>query len=151
MKITKSDLEKIIKEEAVRMFQIQKLEEVQNKINNELNLISEGKKKMTDEELTELLAGLKSVFGAGAQKVGQAVAGAAQKAGQAVAGAGEKAKEVGGKIASKYKEGETTAALAKKEKRRDEIIVGIKKLADEYKTLTGKRYSMIGQKIDAVK
>lgn len=140
MKITKSDLEQIIKEEAIRMFQIQKLEEAQAKINSELNLISEGKKKMTDEEINELLAGLKSVIGAGAKKVSQAVA-----------GAGEKAKEVGGKIASKYKEGEAQAAFAKKEKRRDEIVANIKQLASEYKTITGKRYSMIGQKIDAVK
>lgn len=140
MKIKKSDLQEIIKEEALRMYQIQKLEEAEKKIKNELDLISEGKKKMSDEELNELLAGLKSVFGAGAQKVGQAAAGAVGKA-----------KELGGKVVSKYKEGEAAAAMAKKEKRRDEIIANIKKLADEYKTLTGKRYSMIGQKIDAVK
>jgi len=140
MKIKKSDLEQIIKEEAVRLFQVQKLEEAQNKIKNELQLISEGKKKMSDEELTELLAGLKSVFGAGAEKVGKAVA-----------GAGEKAKELGGKIAAKYKQGEEQAAVAKKLKRRDEIVASIKQLAGEYKTITGKRYSMIGQKLDPVK
>lgn len=139
MKIKKSDLEQIIKEEALRMFQIQKLEEAQNKINSELQLISEGKKKMSDEELNELIAGLKSVFGAGAKK-----------AGEAIAGAGEKAKELGGKIASKYKEGEQTAKIAKMEKQRDEIVVKIKQLADQYKQLTGKRYSMIGQKIAPV-
>lgn len=139
MKITKSDLEQIIKEEAIRMFQIQKLEEAQNKINNELHLISEGKKKMTDEELNELIAGLKSVFGAGAKK-----------AGEAIAGAGEKAKELGGKIASKYKEGEQAAKIAKMEKQRDEVVAKIKQLADQYKQLTGKRYSMIGQKIAPV-
>jgi hypothetical protein len=139
MKISKSDLEQLIKEEAIKMFQIQKLEEAQNKINNELQLISEGKKKMSDEELNELIAGLKSVFGAGAKK-----------AGEAIAGAGEKAKELGGKIASKYKEGEQTAKIAKMEKQRDEIVVKIKQLADQYKQLTGKRYSMIGQKISPV-
>jgi hypothetical protein len=140
MKIKKSDLEQIIKEEALRMFQIQKLEEAQIKIQSELNLISEGKKQMNDEEINELLAGLKSVFGAGAKKVGQAVS-----------DAGEKAKELGGKVAAKYKEGEQTAKVAKMEKQRDEIVVKIKQLADQYKQLTGKRYSMIGQKIDAVK
>jgi len=139
MKISKSDLEQLIKEEAIKMFQIQKLEEAQNKINNELQLISEGKKKMSDEELNELIAGLKSVFGAGAKK-----------AGEAIAGAGEKAKELGGKIASKYNEGEQTAKIAKMEKQRDEIVVKIKQLADQYKQLTGKRYSMIGQKISPV-
>lgn len=139
MKIKKSDLEQIIKEEALRMFQIQKLEEAQNKINSELQLISEGKKKMTDEELNELLAGLKSVFGAGAKK-----------AGETIATAGEKAKELGGKIASKYKEGEQTAKIAKMEKQRDEVVAKIKQLADQYKQLTGKRYSMIGQKIATV-
>jgi len=121
------------------MFQIQNLEEAQNKINSELQLISEGKKKMSEEELNELIAGLKSVFGAGAKK-----------AGEAIAGAGEKAKELGGKIASKYKEGEQTAKIAKMEKQRDEIVVKIKQLADQYKQLTGKRYSMIGQKISPV-
>lgn len=140
MKIKKSDLEQIIKEEAVRMFQIQKLQDAQNKIQNELNLINEGKKKMSDEELNELIAGLKSVFGAGAKKVGQAVA-----------GAGQAAKELGGKIATKYKQGEDAAKLKKLETRRDEIVNKIKELAAEYKTITGKRYSMIGQKIDAVK
>jgi len=108
MKISKSDLEQLIKEEAIKMFQI-------------------------------LIAGLKSVFGAGAKK-----------AGEAIAGAGEKAKELGGKIASKYKEGEQTAKIAKMEKQRDEIVVKIKQLADQYKQLTGKRYSMIGQKISPV-
>jgi ElaB/YqjD/DUF883 family membrane-anchored ribosome-binding protein len=151
MKITKSDLQEIIKEEAVRLFKIQKLEEAQIKVQKELKLISEGKKQMSDEELNELLAGLKSVFAAGAQKAGQAVAGAAQKIGQAVAGAGDKAKEVGGKIATKYKEGETASKKVKLEKQRDEIVAKIKELANEYKTITGKRYSMIGQKIDAVK
>ena len=151
MKITKSDLQEIIKEEAVRLFQIQKLEEAQMKVREELKLISEGKKQMSDEEMNELLAGLKSVFGAGAQKAGQVAASAAQKVGQAVAGAGDKAKEVGGKIATKYKEGEAAAKKVKMEKRRDEIVAKIKELANEYKTITGKRYSMIGQKIDAVK
>jgi ElaB/YqjD/DUF883 family membrane-anchored ribosome-binding protein len=151
MKITKSDLQEIIKEEAVRLFKIQKLEEAQIKVQKELKLISEGKKQMSDEELNELLAGLKSVFAAGAQKAGQAVAGAAQKIGQAVAGAGDKAKEVGGKIATKYKEGETASKKVKMEKRRDEIVAKIKELANEYKTITGKRYSMVGQKTDAVK
>lgn len=139
MKIKKSDLEQIIKEEALRMFQIQKLEEAQAKINSELNLISEGKKKMSDEELNELIAGLKSVFGAGAKK-----------AGEAIANVGDKAKELGGKIASKYKEGEQAAKVAKMEKERDEIVVKIKQLADQYKQLTGKRYSMVGQKIAPV-
>lgn len=139
MKIKKSDLEQIIKEEALRMFQIQKLEEAQNKINSELQLISEGKKKMSDEELNELIAGLKSVFGAGAKK-----------AGEAIANVGDKAKELGGKIASKYKEGEQAAKVAKMEKERDEIVVKIKQLADQYKQLTGKRYSMVGQKIAPV-
>ena len=34
---------------------------------------------------------------------------------------------------------------------RDEIVAKIKELANEYKTITGKRYSMVGQKTDAVK
>lgn len=71
MKVKKSDIERMVRES----------------INEELETL-------TEEELQELLGGLKGMFGAakqGVQKAGQAVAGAAkqgvQKAGQAVAGA----------------------------------------------------------------
>lgn len=63
MKIKKSDLKEIIKEEAIRLFQIQKLQETQEKINKELELISEGKKELSDDELNTIMTDLKTIMG----------------------------------------------------------------------------------------
>lgn len=62
MKIKKSDLQEIIREEAIRLFQVQKLQETQEKIKKELNLISEGKKELSDEELNIIMSDLKTIL-----------------------------------------------------------------------------------------
>ena len=62
MKIKRSDLQEIIKEEAIRMFQIQKLQETQEKIKKELKLISEGKKELSDEELNTIFTDLRTIL-----------------------------------------------------------------------------------------
>lgn len=99
MKVKKSDIERM----------------VQESINEELETL-------TEEELQELLGGLKGMFGAakqGVQKAGQAVAGAAKQgvqavtgaakqAGQAVAGAAGKA---AGAVQGAYQAGETQSAM----------------------------------------
>lgn len=99
MKVKKSDIERMVRES----------------INEELETL-------TEEELQELLGGLKGMFGAakqGVQKAGQAVAGvakqgvqavtgAAQQAGQAVAGAAGKA---AGAVKGAYQAGETQSAM----------------------------------------
>lgn len=120
MKISKTDLQQIIKEEAHRLFQIEKLEEAKKAVDNNIRLISEGKKKMSDEELEELWAGLKSVLGAGAQKVGQAVAAGAQKA-----------QQVGQQVAATYKKGETDAKIASLQKQQADLAAKMKTVNDE--------------------
>lgn len=62
MKIKKSDLQEIIKEEAIRLFKIQKLEETKKIVDNNLNLLSEGKKEINDEELQKIMSDLKGIF-----------------------------------------------------------------------------------------
>lgn len=62
MKIKKSDLRDIIKQEAIRMFQVQKLQETQERIKKELNLISEGKKEISDSELNDIMTELQKVL-----------------------------------------------------------------------------------------
>ncbi len=99
MKVKRSEIEQLVRES----------------IHEELENLSE-------EELQELLGGLKGMFGAAgqgikqgaqrvagaAQAVGQKVAGAAQQAGQAVAGAAGKA---AGAVKGAYQAGETTSAM----------------------------------------
>ena len=84
--------------------------------------IREELETLTEEELQELLGGLKGLFGAAgqgiskgaqavkgaAQQAGQAVKGAAQQAGQAVAGAAGKA---AGAVKGAYQAGETKSAM----------------------------------------
>jgi chaperonin cofactor prefoldin len=120
MKISKNDLRHIIKEEAHRLFQIEKLEEAKRAVDNNIRLVSEGKKKMSDEELEELWAGLKSVLGAGAQKVGQAVSGAAQKA-----------QQVGQKVAATYRKGENDAKITSLQKQQADLTAKLKTVSDE--------------------
>ena len=120
MKINKNDLKQIIKEEAYRLFQIEKLEEAKKAVDENIKLISEGKKKMSDEELEELFAGLKSVLGAGAQKVGQAVAAGAQKVQQA-----------GQQVAATYKKGENDAKIASLQKQQADLAAKMKTVNDE--------------------
>ena len=120
MKISKNDLKHIIREEANRLFQIEKLEEAKKAVDMNIKLISEGKKKMSDEELDELWAGLKSVLGAGAQKVGQAVAAGAQKV-----------QQVGQKVAATYKKGENDAKIASLEKQQADLAAKMKTVNDE--------------------
>lgn len=62
MKIKKSDLQEIIKEEAIRLFKIQKLEETKKIVDNNLSLLSEGKKEINDEELEKIMSDLKGIF-----------------------------------------------------------------------------------------
>ncbi|TXH08121.1 MAG: hypothetical protein E6R04_11160 [Spirochaetes bacterium] len=99
MKVKRSEIEQLVRES----------------IHEELENLSE-------EELQELLGGLKGMFGAAgqgikqgaqrvagaAQAVGQKVAGAAQQAGQAVAGAAGKA---AGAVKGAYQAGETSSAM----------------------------------------
>lgn len=120
MKITKSDLQQIIQEEAERMFRLEKLEETKRIVDQNIRLISEGKKKMSDEELEELWAGLKSVLGAGAKAVGQAVS----------AGA-EKVQQFGQKVADTYKQGEQRAKVEKLKKQQMDLANQMKSVNDE--------------------
>jgi hypothetical protein len=99
MRVKKSDIEQMVRESLK--------EEMQN---------------LSEEEMQELLGGLKGLFGAAgqgikqgaqkvagvAQKAGQAVKGAAQQAGQAVAGAAGKA---AGAVQGAYQAGETSSAM----------------------------------------
>lgn len=62
MKIKKSDLQEIIKEEALRLFKIQKLEETKKIVDEKLNLLSEGKKDMKEEELNEIIYDIKNII-----------------------------------------------------------------------------------------
>jgi hypothetical protein len=116
MKIKKSELKALIREEAIKLHYTQQLNERKAKIENMINLISEGREdEVNEEELNELLGGLgrlaassaKAIGGAvksagqaigsGAQQVGQKISNTAQKAGQAVGGAMDKAGQaVGG-------------------------------------------------------
>jgi hypothetical protein len=120
MKISKNDLKQIIKEEAHRLFQIEKLEEAKKSVDENIRLISEGKKKMSDEELDELFAGLKSVLGAGAKAVGQAVSAGAQKVQQA-----------GQQVAATYKKGESDAKIASLQKQHSDLTAKLKTVSDE--------------------
>ena len=120
MKISKNDLKHIIREEAHRLFQIEKLEEAKKAVDENIRLISEGKKKMNDEELEEMFAGLKSVLGAGAKKVGQAVAAGAQKA-----------QQVGQQVAATYKKGENDAKIASLQKQQADLAAKMKTVNDE--------------------
>lgn len=109
MKISRNDLQQIIQEEALRMFRLEKLEEAKRAVDQNIRLISEGKKKVTDEELEELWAGIKSVLGAGAQKVQQ----------------------FGQKVADVYKQGEQKAKMEKLIKQKGDLSAQLKKIDDE--------------------
>lgn len=115
MKISKTVLQQIIHEEAERLFKLEKLQETKRVVDENIRLISEGKKKMSDEELEELWAGLKSVLGAGAKAVGKAV------------GAGaEKVQQLGQKVADTYKQGENQAKIASLEKKERDMMANLK-------------------------
>lgn len=120
MKISKNDLKQIIKEEAYRLYQIERLEEAKQAVDSQLKLVSEGKKKMSDEELEELWAGIKNVLGAGAKAAGQAVSAGAQKAAQ-----------LGQKVADTYKQGENKAKIASLQKQQAELSTKLKSVSDE--------------------
>lgn len=109
MKIKKNDLQQIIKEEAFRLFQIEKLEEAKKAVDENIKLISEGKKKMSNEELDELWAGLKNVLGKGAQKVQQ----------------------IGQNVAKTYKKGETDAKIASLQKQKIDLTTKLQGIDSE--------------------
>jgi hypothetical protein len=105
MKVTKKQLENMIRES----------------VEEEIGSLNE-------EELNELLGGLKNLFGTGAkavqgaaQSAGKAVSGAAQTAGRAVSGAAQKAGtaisgvagQAAGAVKGAYQQGEKTSALSK--------------------------------------
>lgn len=114
MKISTNDLKQIIQEEALRLFQIEKLEEAKRAVDENIKLISEGKKKMSDEELEELWGGIKNVLGAGAKAVGQ----------------------LGQKIADKYKEGEKSAKINSLTKQQADLTAKLQAVTDELNSLT---------------
>ena len=151
MKIKQSDFEQLINEEAVRLFKIQKLEEAKSKIQKNLKLIAEGKDSLKEEELNELLSGLKNLFNVGAKKTGQAIAKGAEISGQALAKGAEAIGTAGNNIKTHYQQGEWDAEKAKKERQRDSIVAQIKHLGAQYEALTGKKYSQMGQAIANVK
>lgn len=124
MKITKSDLQQIIQEEAERMFRLEKLEETKRIVDQNIRLISEGKKKMSDEELEELWGGLKSVLGAGAKAVSQAVSSGA-----------EKVQQFGQKVADTYKQGENSAKIASLEKKERDMMAKLKTAEADLKSV----------------
>lgn len=140
MKIKQSDLEQLINEEAIRLFKIQKLEEAKSKIKKNLDLIAEGKEPLDEAELNELLSGLKNLFKVGAQASGKAL----EKGAQAVG-------KVASNIKTHYGQGEWDAEKTRKERQRDSIVAQIKHLAAQYESLTGKKYSQIGQALANVK
>lgn len=120
MKISKTVLQQIIHEEAERLFKLEKLQETKRVVDENIRLISEGKKKMSDEELEELFAGLKSVLGAGAKAVGQAVSSGA-----------EKIQQFGQKVADTYKQGENQAKIEKLKKQQVDLANQITKVNSE--------------------
>lgn len=124
MKISKSDLKQIIKEEAVRLYQIEKLEEAKKAVDANLKLVAEGKKKMTDEELEEIWAGLKSVLGAGAKAAGQAVQAGVQKA-----------QQVGQKVVDTYKQGEANAKIQALQKQQADLTAKLNNVNAELSKL----------------
>lgn len=127
MKITKSDLQQIIKEEAIRLYQIEKLQKAKQIVDENIRLISEGKKKeMSAKEMEELFGGLKNV----ASSIGSAIG---QKVGQA--------KDY---VTSKYAEGEKKAKIEKLSKEKTKIEAELQKFNEmlakinsELKALTG--------------
>ncbi len=167
MIIKESDLTHLVEEETIKMFQIEKLEEAKRLIANNLQLIAEGKEPINEEELNELLAGLRNLFSKGAKKVGSTVQKGANNAINATkqfgndvgdsikANAtdavntakkiGNDAAQFGNKVAQTYKDGEAPVIKARKEDKRDKIAQKIIALAAQYKALTGKPYVRVGQ------
>lgn len=139
MKITKSDLEKIIKEEALRMYQLEKLKKAKNIVDHNINLISEGRKKeMSPEEIAELWGGLKGVFSATKKAAGEQI-------GKATKAAGEKIGQAKQFVATKYAEGEKKAKIEKLTKEKAKIEAELQKYSqmftkvnNELKALTKK-------------
>jgi hypothetical protein len=93
--------------------------------------VAEEIESLNEEELQELLGGLKNLFGTGAkavqgaaQRAGTAVSGAAQKAGTAISGAAGKA---AGAVKTAYQTGETQAAKQSVEKSLNTTIQTIDK------------------------
>jgi hypothetical protein len=111
--------------------------------------IHEELENLSEEELTELLGGLKGLFGAAgqgvkqgvqkvagaAQQAGQAVRGAAQAAGQKVAGVAQQAGQavagaagkVGGAVKGAYQAGETSSAMQSVSKGIENAIASVDK------------------------
>jgi septation ring formation regulator EzrA len=89
MKITKSELQQIIKEEAQRYVEMENLKKRQIKLQEAITRLNEDE-SLTEEELAEIsFGGLKSAFG----KVGEKIGGAAKAAGAAVKKGAEDVKQ----------------------------------------------------------
>lgn len=113
MKINKSDLKQIIKEEATRFFKVQNLKGRKEKLEEAIQILSEGG-ELSEEQINELFG----KFGAGLKSVGKMIGGKAKEvagqAGQAIQKGAEKVGQAVEKGASDVKQAYKTGVDAKK-------------------------------------